>query len=267
MRAAAAAAPMTRRLPRPGWMVAAVLAVCAAAAPAWADAQWQRLSEAQRAALAPLQAHWSALDAAQREKWLALAHRLPALPASEQALVQDRLAQWAHLSADERRRARLQFDNLRRQHSADERRARWAAYAALDDAERSALASASTAPARAQPAAPPRAAVRPDLAQLAAPPRKLLGPLPPSDAARRPTGLASVQVRPGGSVQPLGRAAQPATPAPAATPRLHATRGDVHPATLLPQRPRPSTAPRTPPRAASPVQAPAAEGPPPQPGS
>jgi hypothetical protein len=129
------------------------LALSIASAGAQPATTWDRLTEAQRLALTPLQEQWAALPTPQQQKWLALADRLQDRPPAEQARIQDRLRDWAALDTQQRRQARRLFHDTRRW-SARELHARWEAYNSLSPAEREALALvAAPAPQRAAAAA------------------------------------------------------------------------------------------------------------------
>jgi hypothetical protein len=125
---------------------------------------WSELSTAQQQSLAPLAPHWNGLHAAQKRKWIALSRNYDKMNADDQTVLHSRMTEWAALSAQERTRARLNFDEVKRLAPADERKAKWEAYQALSDDEKRKLAErAGTRPPSAA------AAVRPVPAQKLAP--------------------------------------------------------------------------------------------------
>ncbi len=120
---------------------------------------WQRLSTAERQALAPLSAAWDQLSPAHRKKWLEISRNFPSLQAQEQAKMHQRMREWASLSPEERARARLNFGKtveIARELSPAEKLAKWQAYQALSPEQRLKLAEqAKTRNLGAAPAAQP----------------------------------------------------------------------------------------------------------------
>ncbi len=88
----------------------------------------------------PLSRSWSSLSEGQKRKWLALSYNFRELSALEQDKLQERMMEWAHLSAQERAQARLHFAEVS-QLTNEERRAKWEAYQALSPQERQKLAA------------------------------------------------------------------------------------------------------------------------------
>ncbi|MEL4181175.1 DUF3106 domain-containing protein [Roseateles sp. PN1] len=99
---------------------------------------WKSLNPAQQAALQPLERDWNTIDDFGRSKWLEIAARYPALPAVEQARLQERMHSWARMSPAERQQARLSFQDAQ-QLKPDARQAKWEAYQALTPEQRQAL--------------------------------------------------------------------------------------------------------------------------------
>ncbi|ALT79620.1 hypothetical protein AT984_04110 [Paucibacter sp. KCTC 42545] len=99
---------------------------------------WKSLSPAQQSALQPLERDWNKMDDFGRSKWLEIAARYPALPAVEQARLQERMHSWARMSPAERQQARLSFQDAQ-QLKPDARQAKWEAYQALTPEQRQAL--------------------------------------------------------------------------------------------------------------------------------
>lgn len=67
---------------------------------------WHKLSDAEQAALKPIQTDWATLDAARKQKWLAVAQRYAALPAADQVQIHSRMQAWGQLSPAQRQTAR-----------------------------------------------------------------------------------------------------------------------------------------------------------------
>ena len=129
----------------------------AARPPALAKAEakplWSELNPAQQQALAPLAVSWGRLSDAHKRKWLALSVNFPSLPATEQAKLHSRMAEWAALSPQQRDQARLNFAESQKVPDT-EKKAKWEAYQALPPEEKRKLAAGATA---AKPPAPPTA--------------------------------------------------------------------------------------------------------------
>jgi hypothetical protein len=229
-----------------GIVIALVAAVCAVPATAQeAPADFTRLSTAQRTALAPLQPHWQELTPFQRQKWVEMAQRLPTLSADERERVRSRMLEWSRLSSQERRLARLQFQDVRQQLSPAELQQRWAAYRGLSDDERSVLVTRSTTARAATPAVAASAPARPGgLAVRTAPVRTAKqnsGAVQPMVATLQATPAmtvapALVRASPGASTTPLSRSSHPALRARQDQPRVNATPGFVDATTLMPRR-------------------------------
>lgn len=101
--------------------------------------RWDELSRAQRLALKPLADAWPSLSELHKRKWLVLSHNFTDLSRQEQDKLQERMSDWANLTARERAQARLHFAEVQ-QLPGDERRAKWEAYQALSDEQRRKLA-------------------------------------------------------------------------------------------------------------------------------
>lgn len=129
------------------------------AKPAWRD-----LSSRQQRALAPLASTWDELTEPHKRKWLVIVRDYAEMSAADQEILHSRMEEWTKLSNRERAQARLNFADAKRL-PADERKAKWEAYQALSDEEKSRLA------ARAAAVAPPGAAatIRPVPAQKLVP--------------------------------------------------------------------------------------------------
>lgn len=205
---------------------------------AWAQASiegaptWASLTPAQQQALAPLQREWSTIDGTRKQKWLEVAAKFPRMPADERKRVQERMAEWARLTPNERAGARLQFQEAKRV-PAEERQAKWQAYQALSPQERASLAQRAKPPAKAASGTgdKPRVTAAPDATAK----RNVVvstGVNPPT----RVVAPTVVQAKPGATTTSIAKRASPPLHHQAGLPKIAATPGFVDPATLLPRR-------------------------------
>lgn len=158
-------------------------------------ASWQRLSAAQKQALAPLARGWDSFTPTHQRKWMAISKNYATLPASEQAKMHARMAEWAALSPQERAQARLNFGittEIARELTPAEKLAKWQAYQALPPQERQKLAEGGrTRPLGAAPAVKP---VPPQkLAVVPAAPVKPAAKPPEAPAPAADTAAAAVE--------------------------------------------------------------------------
>ena len=100
---------------------------------------WSAMNRIQKQTLAPLERDWDKLEPSSKSKWLEVAARFPALPAEEQARLQERMRDWARLSPPERQQARAAYQ-MSQQLKTDARQAKWEAYQALPAEKRQELA-------------------------------------------------------------------------------------------------------------------------------
>lgn len=192
---------------------------------------WSRLSGAQRQTLAPLARDWQSLDDDRKRKWLELANRYPSLPAPQQQRIQQRMADWARLTPQQRGQARANFQQAQ-QIPAPNRQAQWEAYKALPQEEKDALArKAAAAASTPSPVRPLRTA--PLDAQ--APKSNTVSPVPAAPA--RVVAPTVVQTGPGASTR-LVTSATPKPPQhqPAGGPKIDVRERAIDRATLLPRR-------------------------------
>jgi hypothetical protein len=110
------------------------------AAQAISNAEWQKLSASQKTALAPLSSLWTQISPAQKSKWLAISNNFDKLSVKEQAVLHERMANWAALSPQQRAQARLTFNETKSLGS-DEKKTHWEAYQALSADEKKKLAA------------------------------------------------------------------------------------------------------------------------------
>ena len=192
---------------------------------------WASLSPQQRTILAPLEREWGGIDAPRKAKWIEVASRFPAMPASDQQRVHERMAEWARMTPAERGSARLSFQESK-QMSPEQKQARWEAYQALPDEQRKALASrAKPADERAAPAAPAASAQAPQLKPASA-------GKPASAAAAlqaKPVAPTVVQAKPGATTTLMTTPVEPPVHHRPGQPKIAALPGQVNPSTLLPQ--------------------------------
>lgn len=175
---------------------------------------WRELTARQQKALQPLALYWDELTEPHKRKWLAISRDYASLPASDQEVLHSRMTEWAKLSNQQREQARLNFADVK-QVPADERKAKWEAYQALSDEEKSKLA------ARATTVKSPGAAstIRPV-------PRQKLAPVPavgpdnlhmPRIQLAPPATTAAAASAPVGTAHPVPAPSAANTPAPAPT--------------------------------------------------
>jgi hypothetical protein len=123
-----------------------------------ANSLWQNLTNSQKKALAPLAPHWAQISPAQKNKWLAMSNNFDNLSPREQAILHNRMADWASLSPQQRAQARLNFNETKTL-GADQKKTQWEAYQALSQDDRKKLAAQQTtkiqgAATASQPASP-----------------------------------------------------------------------------------------------------------------
>ena len=201
---------------------------------------WQALKPAQQATLRPLEREWSALSAPQKQEWLKLSARFPKLTSAGQARVQDRMAEWARMTPQQRGQARLNFQEAK-QMTVQDRQARWDAYEALSPERRQQFAAraAPTATALAVEAARKRAmaAARNGKSNREAPQAKSnIVPNPAFASPLKAVTPTVVQARPGATTTLITRRPAPPSHQHTGLPKIAATPEFVNRATLLPQR-------------------------------
>ena len=202
-----------------------------ASGPVWSD-----LAPAQRAVLAPLERDWATIESARKQKWVDIAARFPRMSPDEQARVQERMAEWAHLSPQQRGQARTTFQKAREIPSA-ERQARWEAYQSLPTEQRKALANQAKSLNGADRKTPATSAalVQPARTPLTVAKSNIV-PNPKFVAQPRPIGPALVQAKPGASTTLISKPAAPPAHQQTGMPKIAASPGFVDRNTLLPLR-------------------------------
>ena len=224
--------------------VAAGSAVHAQQAPSPADGPaWSSLTPAQQAALRPLRGEWPGIDPTRKGKWLEVADRLPSMPPAERARIQERMTAWAAMTPAQRGQARMNYREAQRL-SAEDRKARWAAYQSLSPDQQRALAERA-APASATGARRARADDRNAKSSLV--PRSAL------DARPAPVAPSLAQARPGATTNLVTRRAAPPAHQQPGLPKIPTGSAFVDSRTLLPKRGAQAPATRTPAAASAPL--------------
>ena len=104
---------------------------------------WQSLQSSQKKALAPLAPHWAQISQAQKNKWLAMSNNFDNLSTKEQAILHERMAEWASLTPQQRAQARLNF-NQTKTLDADAKKTQWETYQSLRPEDKKKLAAQQT---------------------------------------------------------------------------------------------------------------------------
>jgi hypothetical protein len=227
---------------------------------------WSNLQPAQRAALKPLEREWPRLSAEQQQKWLVLSLRFNKMSLPEQMRVQDRMAEWAKLTPQERIQARLNFQEAK-QLPAQSRQARWDAYQALSPEKKQQLAaraypvSAANAATTAIPMAANAKSVqkndvngsRTAYKLMQDTPRVKSNIIPNSTVTLVPRAVTPsvVQARPGATTTLITKRPMPPVHQQVGLPKIAATPEFVNQTTLLPQRGPQGAVATTPSRAAT----------------
>lgn len=99
---------------------------------------WEDLDEAQQEILAPFAPEWNTWPMAEKRSWLAFADRMQQLPEAQRQRARRRILEWANMSPEERRIARLNHQNARRR-PMPERVKEWERYQSFSYAERERL--------------------------------------------------------------------------------------------------------------------------------
>lgn len=195
---------------------------------------WRDLSDAQRAALAPLQAEWDQMDGMRKRRWLEVSQRFASMTQPEQQRVHERMRHWMTLTPEQRNRARDTYTKARNL-APGEKTASWENYKNLTAEQKRKLARSATR--KPSPVA-----------------------LPESPILVVPTSCPPNTTRRGASCITIGEPTAPAlAPAPlVATPAP----GGAAPAPAAPAVAAPAAAPAGAPAAPPAVQPPAASSPP-----
>lgn len=142
---------------------------------------WNKLSPAQKTALAPLAGDWNKLDSFRREKWLELANRFTTMSPSDQERMQERMREWVKLTPDQRRLARENYNRAKKL-NAEQRTKQWEEYQQLPDEKKKQLAE--TSPPKKRIVNPPRPPIGKNSVQTKVTPKPVPSkqPLPRAEA-------------------------------------------------------------------------------------
>jgi len=216
-----------------------------AAAAAKADAggpTWNELSPSHRQVLAPLANDWNGLDSRSKERWIDVAGRFPKMPPEEQKRATQRMGEWAHMTIQQRTRARTVFQETRGL-SKEEREARWKAYQALpEEKKRELAAKRAAAPASGASTTAFARHHAPQAVDTFQPKNNVIG----GAAARAPAGSAPLLVeprRPGVTTTLLTRRATPPAHQREGAPKIAVGPNAVDRTTLLPKHANVAAAP------------------------
>lgn len=101
---------------------------------------WARLSDAQRAALAPFAPEWDQFSSERRRKWLRIAARYPKMSADAQKRLQARMTEWVRMTPEQRRVARENYQ-VSKELPAQARQRAWKDYQQLSPEQKARLAA------------------------------------------------------------------------------------------------------------------------------
>lgn len=104
---------------------------------------WSELSAAQRRVLEPFESQWNSLPISEKRAWADLASRFPKMKADEQKRVENRVAEWAALTPEQRRLARANY-RLAQQVARENLLAEWENYQGMTPEQRSVLGTAGS---------------------------------------------------------------------------------------------------------------------------
>ncbi|MEI8264166.1 MAG: DUF3106 domain-containing protein [Betaproteobacteria bacterium] len=184
---------------------------------------WGSLTPQQRRELQQLQKEWPSLSADRQQKWLEVAARMPLMSNEERSRVRERMFEWAQMSPAQRGQARLQFQEVR-QWPADDRQAKWEAYLALTDDERTALAGQANR------------GDQQSVSGSATQKKNTVSASAPGLNVKKPVAPTVVQIKPGATTQLVSKVHAPPSHHQPGMPKIVATSTFVDPKTLLPKR-------------------------------
>ena len=120
------------------FLLLALAATVAVAAPKERGPQWAALTADQQQILSPLAGEWNKYGLQHKKKWLGIAKRYPAMKPEEQKRVQARMQNWAKLTPEQRWQAREQYRSIGKlaPDRREELRRHWAEYQALPPHEK-----------------------------------------------------------------------------------------------------------------------------------
>jgi Protein of unknown function (DUF3106) len=198
--------------------------------------RWQALTSGQREVLRPLERDWSGVGANQKQKWLEIATRFPSLQPDEKSRIQARMTEWTQLTTEQRRDARVNYQQAK-QVAPSDRRSQWEAYQSLPAEEKNKLA-ARAVPRSADVAR--KDEERLDLTgktSLAAQPAKSnIVPNPAFSTPPRAVAPTVQQAQPGATTTLISKRPVPPAHQQTGLPKISAGPNFVDKSTLLPQR-------------------------------
>ena len=161
---------------------------------------WSELTPVQQQALRPLALSWSSISEPQKRKWLEISKNYFTLQPADQATMHSRMNEWVMLSPQQRAQARLNYaktNELSKQLSTEEKKAKWLTYQALSAEEKDKLVAKGTpkstgAATAVKPVAPQKLTVVPKI------------PVPSTTGKSSPAGSNSGDAAPDIHTPPAG---------------------------------------------------------------
>lgn len=101
---------------------------------------WSRLTDAQRAALAPFAAQWDRFSEERKQKWLKIASRYHKMSPEAQKRLHQRMAEWTRMTPDQRKVARENYQ-VSKSVPVEKRERAWDAYQKLSEEQKKKLAA------------------------------------------------------------------------------------------------------------------------------
>jgi Protein of unknown function (DUF3106) len=101
---------------------------------------WDRLTEAQHAALAPFAAQWNQFSEERKQKWLKIASRYHKMSPEAQKRLHQRMAEWVRMTPDQRKVARENYQ-VSKSVPLEKRESAWDAYQKLSEEQKKKLAA------------------------------------------------------------------------------------------------------------------------------
>ena len=101
---------------------------------------WDRLTEAQHAALAPFAAQWNQFSEERKQKWLKIASRYHKMSPEAQKRLHQRMAEWVRMTPDQRKVARENYQ-VSKSVPLEKRESAWDDYQKLSEEQKKKLAA------------------------------------------------------------------------------------------------------------------------------
>src|SRR6201996_3022965 len=101
---------------------------------------WSRLSAADHIALAPFESQWDSFSDERKRKWIKIASRYPKMSADAQKRLHERMTEWTHMTPDQRRVARENYQ-VSKELPRETRQNAWKAYQQLPEEQKERLAA------------------------------------------------------------------------------------------------------------------------------